>query len=797
VTAGGADRNLSASLAASDRRWCGPKPVRFFVSSAVGIVLAMSTTPFQKQLFVLSQGAKGTSVNDHVVLRTQEGQRVVCVDGLVVHHYTVGDSLAEAYAMVMLVESGYADQNDVARVFGYSTRTLRRNEERFASGGLPALGRAGGRPQGSPHDSQLDKVRDQTILRLKGQGASHRSVAKALGIDEKTVRKRLRRLGWKPSSRQGVLFGHAEPTAETAQDHQAPVQPVPAHQGGIDAPEHAPLGTSFDSDPSERTQDRFLAALGMLDDAVPLFSPAINVPRAGVLLAIPALVGSGVLSVAEAIYGSIGPAFYGLRTTITALLLFALLRIKRPESLKEYRPQDLGRILGLDRAPEVKTLRRKLERLAAQGCAERFGRELAQQRVAARGRILGFLYVDGHVRVYHGKHSIPKTHVTQMRISLPATTDYWVNDQRGDPLFVITADANAPLTRMLPVVLKEIRDVVGKKRRVTIVFDRGGFSPKLFAALIADGFDILTYRKGRFPQIDDKLFVHRTARLDGRPVAYRLHDQTVQLLKGQLRLRQVTRLADDGHQTPILTSRFDLRDIVVAYRMFERWRQENFFKYLADEFAIDALTDYQVEPDDPTRSVPNPAWKAADKELRDARAALKKLEEAYGQAALENSEGQRPTMRGFKIAHGKLGRQIRAARTRVAELKATRDGLAERVPVSAAVKGRPVVKLATERKHLTNVLKIVAYQIESDLLDQLRLHYARSEDEGRTLIQTALQSPATIEPTPSELRVVLAPLSSPHRSRAISALCEALNKTETRFPGTKLRLSYSVAGVTR
>ena len=169
--------------------------------------------------------------------------------------------------------------------------------------------------------------------------------------------------------------------------------------------------------------------------------------------------------------------------------------------------------------------------------------------------------------------------------------------------------------------------------------------------------------------------------------------------------------------------------------MFERWKQENFFKYLADEFAIDALTDYQVEPDDPTRSVPNPARKTADKELRDARAALTKLEEAFGKAAVENSEGQRPTMRGFKIAHGKLGRQIRAARARVAELLVTRAGLAKRVPVGVALKGRPVVKLATERKHLTNVLKMVAYQIESDLVHQLREHYARSEDEGRTLIQ--------------------------------------------------------------
>jgi len=91
-------------------------------------------------------------------------------------------------------------------------------------------------------------------------------------------------------------------------------------------------------------------------------------------------------------------------------------------------------------------------------------------------------------------------------------------------------------------------------------------------------------------------------------------------------------------------------------------------------------------------------------------------------------------------------------------------------------------------------LKMVAYQIESDLLNLLRPHYARMEDEGRTLIQTVLQSRASIEPTDDELHVTLSPLSSPHRSKAVAALCEVLNKTHIRFPGSKLRMHYKVAG---
>jgi hypothetical protein len=283
----------------------------------------------------------------------------------------------------------------------------------------------------------------------------------------------------------------------------------------------------------------------------------------------------------------------------------------------------------------------------------------------------------------------------------------------------------------------------------------------------------------------------RKAKLDGRRVKYLLHEQPVRFLKGKLRLRQVTRLTETGHQTPILTSRWDLRDIVVAYRMFERWRQENFFKYMREEFLIDALIDYQVEPDDPTRSVPNPARKALEKELRAARAKLMKLQEAYGATAIDFIEEPNSTMKSFSAAEEKIRNEISETVARIAGIEARRDALPIRVSITDAQQGQ-VVKLSTERKHLTNVLKMVAYQIESDLLALIRPHYKRVENEGRTLVQMALQDTAAIQPTQDELRITLAPLSSSHRSRALEALCEALNKTNTVFPGTTLRMNYSV-----
>ena len=767
--------------------------------------------PQQQQLLSFPPPPDGSVfVSDRVSFRTEGTQRVISVQGVVFAHYGVKDRAAEAYAMITLSESGYASQTQIARSFGYSVRSLRRYQERFQTGGVRSLVRGPGRPSGRSSGNSKERGRDQTILHLKTKGSSNRAIAGKLGLSETAIRKRLRRLGWQPSREPGEASlpfppetnGDAPPTANVSENAVeisgiASADTAERQPGRNEDSEIEGAPASRDPDPLDRSMDRLLASMGLIDDAVPLFAHADSLPRAGVLLAIPSLAASGVLSIARKLYGTIGPAFYGLRTTLVAYILLALLRIPRPETLKEYAPDNLGRIVGLDRLPEVKTLRRKLASLASRKARQQFGRELAAHRIAERGRLFGFLYIDGHVRTYHGQHKIAKGYDTRTRLAVPATTDYWVNDQKGDPLFVVTADANAAMTRMLTPLLEEARRLLGPGRHATIVFDRGGWSPKLFQKLLAMGFDILTYRKGRVRRVAEKRFILRKAKLDGRSVKYLLHDQPVRFLKGKLRLRQVTRLTENQHQTPVLTSRWDLRDIVVAYRMFERWRQENFFKYLRQEYLIDALIDYEVEPDDPQRSVLNPARKAVDAELRKARAHLHKMKGNYGATFLDYFEGRTVAKRAFTSAEKKIHLEIQDADDRITQLVTKQKSLPSRVPLAQARPGQDLVKLSTERKHLTNVLKLVAFQIESDLVHLIRPHYARTEDEGRTLIQTALQSTAALEPTKHELRVTLSPLSSPHRSQAVAALCETLNKTDTTFPGTDLRMRFAVAGFSK
>ena len=733
-------------------------------------------------------------INSRCVLRVEGDQRVVLMSGLPVLRWDADDEVAHAHAIVQLADAGWATQVEVACAFGCSERTVRRHQQRFADGGMAALATRAG---WLPGRRRLSGRRRSLIGRLKSEGVSNREIAKRLGVDEKAIRKQVG-----PSdtgATQAVIPFPAAPAS-------APVEPGPPSEGAmemgspvssatVDVPavetsdytERGPVG----QDPSDRTWDRLLACAGKLDDAAPLFADMSALQGAGVLFAVPALVASGIFPVARKLYGEIGPAFYGLCTTLMTLLFMALWRVKRPEALKEHDPKTLGHVLGLDRAPEVKTLRRKLARLASLHQADRLGVELAQLRVDRRGRLMGFLYVDGHVRVYHGKHTLPKAHAARIRLSMPATTDYWVNDASGEPLFVVTAPANAGLTKMLPEILGQARTLLGD-RRVTVVFDRGGWSPKLFRQIIDGGFDVLTYRKGKTRRIPQNRFVLRQAVFEGRMVEYHLADQNVRLLGGRLRLRQVTRLGDDGHQTPVLTSRRDLADIEVAWRMFERWRQENFFKYMREEFMLDALADHRIEPDDPTRTVPNPERRAMDKKVQAARAEVAELERTYGVAVLDEGEGREASFRGVPLTSGILANALSAARVRLTVLHQRRRDIPLRLEVRDISQGA-VVKLAAECKHLTDILKMISYQAESDLLALLGPHYARAGQEGRTLLHELFRARAELRVDNSVLRVTLATLSVPHRTLAVQGICQHLNDTATLFPRTHLRLHFTVA----
>jgi transposase len=758
-----------------------------------------------------------TYINASLWFVDQDGYRVVFRWHEPLYRVALTDTVHVRQVAVSLRQSELATQAEIAKAFGHSEVTQRRWERRYEEHGLDGL-RAKSHP-GRPR--QLSKGQEAFVRKWFEAGESNLEMARRLGVGETTIRRTLDRLGLKRQAPVASrLPGMEEETSEPAiaapqasdtEDGELVVGPQQTNEQdtpGFSAPASSSAPSSspgpsctIDRDPSDRSGDRAMARMGRLDDAVPLFADAEQLPRAGVLLAVPLFVSHGLLEVFQDVYGSLGPAFYGLRTTVVTLFLCALLRIKRPEELKEHCPRELGRIIGLDRAPEVKTVRRKFSRMAAMERGRGLMDQLAQRRIDQDGERIAFLYVDGHVREYHGKAPLSKAKKAQRQVATPAATDTWVNDTNGEPLLVVTSEMNAKLTQILEPILQEVKALVPEGRRITVIFDRGGYSPKLFARLIDDGFDVMTYRKGKSRKLPRSRFQRQRRKIDGKWVSYpvcdrprvrvgQLHPKRKKRASGQspryLWLREVRVLRDDGRQTPILTNRTDLQAVEIAYRTFNRWRQENFFKYMAEEFALDALVEYGVDEVSAELDRPNPEWTKVDKRLRKAKAEVTRLEAELGAEAASNQEATRRTMRGFKIAHAILGKRLKRAKARVERLYEKRKAIPKRIPAS------DLATLKTEKKLIADSLKMAAYQVETELLGMLQDHYARCDDEGRTLLHSIFQSSARLEVTDGELRVTIAAQSSPHRTQALAALCEQLNAKATHFPGTDLRLHFAV-----
>jgi len=218
------------------------------------------------------------------------------------------------------------------------------------------------------------------------------------------------------------------------------------------------------------------------------------------------------------------------------------------------------------------------------------------------------LYVDGHVRPYHGrKHKLPKTWVARRQLAMPATTDFWIHDGLSGPLLFVTAPANDGLLSMLDKsVLPEIEALLGSERRVTVVFDREGWSPKRFERWHERGIDVITWRKGTYAPWPQESFMPARVEVAGRTRTFRLAEGTLMLSNG-FEVREVRCLDKKAHQVSVITTRWELPMAEVAAPMFARWNQENYFRYMRHEFALDHPPTNAVEAADPDRLVPNPA----------------------------------------------------------------------------------------------------------------------------------------------------------------------------------------------
>lgn len=558
-----------------------------------------------------------------------------------------------------------------------------------------------------------------------------------------------------------------------------------------------------------RILERVEAATGLLDQAPARFEPACDVPGAGVLCALPALLENGLLKYTEDMF-HLPKGFYGVAQIFLLLALLALARIKSMEQLRYCAPGEWGKLLGLDRIPEVKTLRKKVKHLADTAQVEQWGVKLSHHWMRGDPEAAGLLYVDGHVRVYHGHQTkLPARHVARQRLCLRGMTDYWVNDQTGRPFFVITT----PLTHGMLAMMREeivprlLRDVPGQPtqqqldadpllHRFVIIFDREGYSPDFFKQQWLRRISCQTYHK--FPGADwslEEFAEHTTGDPHGNSITMKLAERGSRLSNGMW-ARQIRKLTQTGHQTSVLSTDYKAHITDIATHMFCRWSQENFFRYMMNHYRIDALIDHNTQPVDETARVINPDYRSLESNIKSASATLARKKAEFAQTILAIMETEKTGDK--KIARyiqkkSDLLDTIQTLQADLQTLKEKRQSTPRHITFEQLPEQFQFQQFASKRKQLIDTIKMIAYRAEVAMASVLKPAMSRPHD-SHSLVREILTTDADLIPdhTNNTLTIRLHHLTNHSSDKALLTLIETLNESQTHYPNTNLRLVYEL-----
>jgi hypothetical protein len=772
----------------------------------------------QALLPLIADGAK--RISDVISVVRENGQWTYFCGILPLFQHAENDQCSFRMFTAQLICRGACRQVDIMRAFGVSKNSVIRSVDKYRAGGIQAFYE----PRATRGASVMTPEVTARAQQLLWAGRSRKEVAQELGLKLDTLRKAIQQ-GRLTEPRPDEPGESAPENAPAQQERLTEVGPL---QPGESAPENAPaLPPPTPTDKSTRAvedaaaemgtactrpDERVLAAFGLMDGAPTRFETCRDVPFGGVLCALPALEANGLFRhIHDCLMKLRG--YYSTLHVIILLAHMALCRIKTIEQLQYQSPGELGKLLGLDRVPEVRCLRHKLAALSIDDGPKKWAGLLSQDWLKAEPELAGVLYVDGHVRLYHGNQTVlPKRYISRQRLCLRGTTDYWVNDILGRPFFAVERPIDQGLLEVLQseIVPRLLKEVPGQPTeaelaadrylaRFVIVFDREGYSPAFFKAMWqTNRIACITYHK--YPKDDWPVaeFVEvETTLPNGERVKMRLAERGTWIgdRKNGLWVREIRKLTASGHQVSLISSAFGETAREDSVRLFSRWSQENFFRYMMQHFAIDLLNEYGTEEIPETkRPVVNPKWRELDRQKRSIKSKLNYRQARFAALTLhpESDEAGRAKWENLKT---ELVEEIEQFEHELADINSKLKTTPSHLRWDELPETDKFQRLAPSRKQLVDSVKMIAYRAETALASIVREELARTDD-ARSLLRDLFSSEADLLPDLEQgiLRVQIHPMSNPRSNRAIAHLLDQLNAAEFTYPGTNLRLVYSIAG---
>ena len=505
-------------------------------------------------------------------------------------------------------------------------------------------------------------------------------------------------------------------------------------------------------------------------------------------------------------YQQIENVYYDLDTTILFLSFMYLCRIHNPEQLRDITPGEFGKLLGLDRIPEARCLRMRLKQIIEQRKAEQWSMAQANRWVKAENTTI--YYIDGHAKVYCGDQAnLGKKHISRMKLCMPAIMEFWVNNHDGLPYFVVAGEVNEKLGEMLsdqiiPRLKQQVALPVSDQDllddpdlpRFTLTFDREGYSPKAFKSYWErDRIAVLTYNKNVNDKWPESEFHQYTIPVDGSEVKMELAEREIEL-QG-MKIREVRKKTEDSHQTSILTTNRKLGITWIAIYMFARWCQENFFKYLRQEYDIDKMMYYLVKQINEGVIVVNPIYSKLTQGIKKIREKISRRQSQLFLLNEENVKSALETSPHYLKKQAIMINHIDQLREEEHKLVEARKSQTYKIEVKNMPENTRYTKLDMEGKLFQNIIKMICYRAETTVSLLVNGDIYKKQEEIRSLVKSIINSKGDIVPNylQKTLTIKIYALATPRDNRALEKLCEVLTDSETIYPGTELKLIYKLA----
>jgi hypothetical protein len=541
--------------------------------------------------------------------------------------------------------------------------------------------------------------------------------------------------------------------------------------------------------------------------------------HAGVLVLAPVLV---------AVAQVVDPAQLLFKQWLASLLLGAL----NIEQTKFLNWPDLSRLLGtVVRFPFPQ--RQALEQVATQANIEALARFNAQQ-VGADAQTQ--FYFDPHTKHYTGEQNVLEGWCPAIRWADKAVHSDFIHTVSGEPLYFETTDNFADLRQRFFEVVEHFRQAMKwpKERVLSFIVDRGIFGQEVFEKVLADpALHLITWEKGYQRQnwpppggISGSLVIERARNHaeDIRcyhleywerawPKDERLRQIVVQATNPQGRVIQVSILSDDKETAAALIVRL----------MFNRWLQENDFKYLDKHLGINQITSYGVTGYDELRQevedrqVRSGEVKALGEQKRQLKAKQSRLlllqEKGEHQAAARQQrmgelekqaagDGMKKELARLRQVQSRWESTRSARQKQIQELSqqlAELEVKAQQAPPTESRLERMIedkmVRLDPEKKRLMDSLRVIARNAFYKALQPFKKAYNNFRDD-HDQFRHLIQASGVLEVRPDEITVHLMPRVTypPQMRRIMAAVLDGVNAQNPVLPdGSRRRLKLRLA----